>query len=181
MRCTAFAALLCVIAPARPLAAQQVNAAIVGHPVRIVMRCEREPSGEATPCPHYWGSVARLGTDSLTMLAEKHEYPFALAGIDSMWVSYRSRGHAGIGALIGAGVGVVAGAIINKLTYPDGVGDEPDIRAATYGATIAGGVLVGGITGALIRSRVWTPVDVRARSASRGTATTFALSLPAPW
>lgn len=107
------------------------------------------------------GPLLRVSGEALVVGAADGERSLPLAGVRSVWARRRetSRG-AKIGALVGGAGGLAFSAFTAALLAAEDEGGQEDVIGVLAGGTalsIAGGALVGGITGAALPrwDRVW--------------------------
>jgi hypothetical protein len=82
--------------------------------------------------------------------------------------------------LIGTGVGLVVGTALRADCARTG-GELAGLCVLWYLIVVPSGALVGGVTGALIRTPIWEPVPLPQARASGPSAFRLGMSLPAPW
>jgi hypothetical protein len=97
------------------------------------------------------GSLRRLDRYDLVLDVNQAERTLSLSKVDTLWVSRRGRAGkgAGIGGLVGLGIGLLAGAV----AAPSGNTDTPKSAWALGGgvAGALGGALLGLLVGAEVR------------------------------
>jgi len=102
------------------------------------------------------GNATMLKSDTLVLLPEDADTPLSIphSKIKEIEVSRGKRSNIGKGAWIGAVGGVVAGAVVGRLS--SGCDEEPRL-CITVGAAIgaAGGAILGVGVGALIKNEPW--------------------------
>lgn len=144
---------LILIATALPAAAQLPPRITVGQLARLDIICPLQTRGAR--CPALVGRVEALDSDSLTLrLAGYQSHRVAWADVQRLAISQRSRGHAGLGFLIGAGLGVLTGAIWKSDCLKD-AGEYGGLCGLSYVITVPSGALIGTAFGALVRTPVW--------------------------
>ena len=118
------------------------------------------------------GQLLTLGGDSLILRASDsdlgtrgtapRQWVISRDAVAQLERSLGSRGHAGKGLLIGAGVGLAIGLVATDFgsssSLCQGSGDYGTVCAMIVGASTAGGALLGALFGAVARSERWEAV-----------------------
>ena len=110
------------------------------------------PSGEPT---YLVGWVHTLRADTLILVRGLQVDTVKLGGSRQLQVVVRQRSHAKLGAIVGFGVGAVAGAVIADAAYepcpaPRNMVDVVCSMVNDRGSAAAGGLLLGGLAGGLL-------------------------------
>ena len=173
MRLSSLLAMSLVVAPLTTIASQESPVLKRGDRVRV-----RAPSVSGGP---FIGTLVALETDSLVVQGGTSTRRLALASIAHLDISRGRRSHtvmgAGIGFLVGAGVGTVW--ILSSYGGGgdcDPVGPCIALACAFLGG---GGAVVGAVTGALIRTERWAEVPLGHLRLSLTPGTGRALTLTA--
>ncbi len=149
--------LVIALAAAADLAAQQDTLVVPGARVRVTAPTVAEN--------HLVGTVAAVDADTLVLGVNHGTSSLAIpfASMTSLEVSRGKKSKAGLGAIIGAPIGLVAGALIGYAasggggTFPLGEGLE---RLEEGGDAMAAGALLGGLTGGLIGALIGSSIKV---------------------
>lgn len=145
----ACAVLLGLVVVEVPLGAQE--SPVLNRRVRV--STPQAAGGE----PRFVGTATALRMDTLIVSGSDTVRAFPLSTIVSLDVSRGRRGHAFVGALVGAGIGVLAGAA--AAGEDDGQGSTgTGVILVPLGAAIYGGL--GALIGSLIRRERWEPIPV---------------------
>jgi hypothetical protein len=149
--------------------AQTPDSLVKGQRVRVVARCEVAPDcREGDPRWIHVGQLEALDRDSLHIRARANnaELVIPTSSIARLYVVDGTKGHFWVGAGIGLLGGALIGGVIGSTTQF--CIDECTDAQAQAGAIEAGvilgapaGFLLGGITGALIRSDRWRLVSIK--------------------
>jgi hypothetical protein len=108
--------------------------------------------------PPVAGSVIAVGQSTLTVATEKEAVLLDLAQIHHMHLRHTSS-HVRRAALIGAGVGLIAGLLLVTEEIEGGEIDTSE-RIWKTAAFTAGGAVLGTGVGVVLRSSTWQPVDL---------------------
>lgn len=142
--------------PLGALAAQETPALTAGARVRVIAPpvCNY---AEAAPCfRRVVGTLESLQADTVVIAPDSAPAQVInLSDGQHLEMSLGLRGHGGTGALIGAIVGLVV--VHQSWQSCGGCEGEVPLVGALLG--VAGGASLGAITGSLIRSEVWVPVQ----------------------
>jgi len=146
---------LILLGLAVPATAQETNALSPGTRVRV--EAPTVTDARAT------GSLASIDATALHLtLADGETLTVPRDAVESIEVSAGRRSHWVRGAGIGALVGLAFSGTLAIIGANEGDGELTSLDNAMYGAfivvTTAGSAVVGGITGALIRTEQWEPV-----------------------
>lgn len=148
--------------------AQAPDSLPLGQRVRIVLRCELVASEHAVACrddaplPTYTGRLEAADQDNVHLRAESNhaEVVIPAATIASLSIVDGKTTHfwsgAGIGVLAGAIIGLVGGSATAKDDPWFGPGD----RIAGLLAGLPAGFFIGGFIGALIPADRWRPIAI---------------------
>jgi hypothetical protein len=159
----------------------QELAPLLGLPARVTPRCSAPNPAPPTRCATFVGTLIRTDSDSLTLrTADNVERRFAWPMLDALAVSHRRHGHVGRGVLIGGGLGLAIGEGLRSSCASTG-SEDAGLCVIWFLITVPSGMLVGGITGALIRSPTWEPVPLPAPQAGGTSGHRFGLSIRTPW
>jgi len=151
MRCTMTVVITAALLASPGLAEAQSDLPVqVGQRVRVAFLSDQAPS------PILWvGMVNRVTADSLVLASGAR---ISVAGIQNLQVSDGMTRRVGVGLLVGAAVGFVAGVLTSGCT------DCADDYSVVSGKKIAIGTLLGGLFGAFIKRERWLQVPLEARA-----------------
>jgi len=122
------------------------------------------------------GILLRIDADSVTIRTADHvEQRFSTTALEALAVSRRKHGHVVPGLLLGTVAGF-AFAVVAQ-----GNPTQGGYCFYCYLIAVPSGVLVGGVTGALIRTPVWEQVQMPPGHASGPPVYHLGLSLHTPW
>jgi len=177
------------------LSAQVVESNVLqpGARVRLAANCVgpsfpagRQPSPGRPDwlegCTQYDGTLTRLSTDSVAVVADGEEVAIARSDIGRMQVRMGTRGNWVIGAVIGAGVGLGVGL---ATALPQNCGESWEwgyelCRTTRLGTPVAAGVIgaaAGALLGGLVRSDRWETVSIQVTAAVPRPEATLRLGL----
>jgi hypothetical protein len=160
------AAMVCVAASAR---AQSADSLAPGSRVRVGLNGQLRDVG----------TLVRSSSNSIDYVPEGEKAVVALKSdeIGSLEVSRGKHGHAGMGALIGAGAGLALGVAFVAAIESDPWFDlEAGEAAGAIIVTTMGGTLLGTAIGAAIRTESWDEVGLSERRA--GMRVDLAVTVP---
>jgi hypothetical protein len=113
--------------------------------------------GQATGS-RFDGRVAWATSDSLAVVQREETVVHAQRDIHALELAAGSRRHLWTGAAIGAGAGAAAGIAILIAADDNRNSEFEGLEILAAGTALLGGTVLGGITGALIKSPRWTRV-----------------------
>jgi hypothetical protein len=125
------------------------------HHLRIGDYVRAWPSEGGPPVS---GTVVGVGQTTLTVATRSEGVLLDLAQIDHMHLRHK-HSHVRRGALIGAGVGLIAGLLLVTEEIEGGPIDTSE-RIWKTAAYTAGGAVLGTAVGVAVRSTTWQPVDL---------------------
>ncbi len=154
---------------------------LLGLPARVTPRCSAANPAPAVRCATFVGTLVHTDSDSLTLrTADNVERRFAWPMVEALAVSRRRHGHVGRGILIGGGLGLVIGEGLRSSCASTG-SEDAGLCVIWFLITVPTGLLVGGVTGALVRSPTWEPVPLPAPQAGGTAGYHLGISVRTPW
>ena len=175
MRPTTFLLAAFAVAPFASVTAQYPLQAKPGDRVRVTHQCQTwvEAGGRTrTSCRKDTGTLAGAPADSIVLAVDGQgrQLAFPVAPVTRLEVSQGRGSHSGLGAAVGALVGVFAGAVIGYSSREECVSQEflgcllyaGPKTYAVVGAMIGGpgGAVAGGLIGATIKTERWQEVPL---------------------